>query len=207
MVELAGDIVQLATALVQQLDYVGIALIMMVLAPEVILPFCGFLVARGDMHYAGALLAATAGALAGQLMIYSLARAFGEVRVRRFLRRYGSWLLLDERDLDRVFSLLARFELSAMITARFVPAARSAISLPAGFLPMPLARFTLLTTIGTGLWNALLIGLGMLLGRNWQALTPILEAYEWLGLALIALLIGALVRRRLKHYRALGASE
>jgi alkaline phosphatase len=205
--ELLSDALQLATLLIHHLDYLGVALLMVVVAPELILPFSGFLVARGDMHYVGVLLAGTAGAIVGQLLIYSVARAFGEARVRRFLRRYGGWLLLKESDLDKVFSFLNRFELSAMITARFIPTARSMISLPAGFLPMPLWRFALLTAIGTGLWNSLLIGLGALLGRNWQALAPVIDAYEWLGVAVLVLIVAMLIRRRVKQQLALRTSD
>jgi membrane protein DedA with SNARE-associated domain len=205
--ELLSDFLQLATLLIHHLDYLGVALIMMVIAPELILPFSGFLVARGDMHYAGVLLASTAGAVTGQLLIYSLARATGEVRVRRFLRRYGGWLLLKESDLDKVFRLLHRYELSAMVTARFIPAARSMISFPAGFLPVPILRFALLTAVGTGLWNSLLIGLGLLLGRNWRALEPFVDAYEWLGIAALLLIVGALVSRRVKQQLALRTSD
>lgn len=207
MFELLSDLLQLATLLIYHLDYLGIALLMAVVAPELILPFSGFLVARGDMHYAGVLLAGTVGAIAGQLSIYGVARGLGEARVRRFLRRYGGWLLLKESDLDKVFRLLHRYELSAMITARFIPAARSMISLPAGFLPMPLLRFTFLTAIGTGLWNSLLIGLGVLLGHNWRALAPYVDAYEWLGVTVLMLIVGALVHRRVKQQLALPTSD
>jgi len=36
---------------------------------------------------------------------------------------------------------------------------------------MPLVRFTLLTTLGSTTWNALLIGAGWLLGANWSRVT------------------------------------
>src|SRR5690606_11794064 len=52
--------------------------------------------------------------------------------------------------------------------ARIVPIARSAVSVPAGISGMPLGKFTLLTTIGSLMWNALLIGAGVRLGSAWE---------------------------------------
>ncbi len=189
------------------LDYVGIALLMMILAPELILPFAGFLVAKGELSFTGVLAVATFGALAGQLGIYGVARVLGERRIRYFLRQYGYWILLEERDLDRVFRMLARHTSAVLISGRFMPAIRSVVSLPAGFMHMPLLKFSGLTLIGTGLWNAMLLGLGVLLGANWQALEPILNAYEWLGVALVALVMSALIRRRVKHVLELRSSS
>jgi membrane protein DedA with SNARE-associated domain len=66
---------------------------------------------------------------------------------------------------------------------------RSLVSIPAGICRMPLPRFLLLTTIGSGVWNALFIGLGWYLGEHWDRvqgwLGPI--TYVVLGLALVGL--------------------
>jgi membrane protein DedA with SNARE-associated domain len=39
-----------------------------------------------------------------------------------------------------------------------VPFVRSVVSIPAGLSEMPLLRFTVLTAVGSGAWNAVLIG-------------------------------------------------
>ncbi len=85
-----------------------------------------------------------------------------------------------------------------MLTGRLVPGVRSVISIPAGAHEMPRVRFLLLTAAGTAVWNALLIGAGVLLGQQWQAV----ESYtQWLDVAMVAAVIvvlGRLVRRRLQ---------
>ena len=63
---------------------------------------------------------------------------------------------------------------------------------------MPLLSFLVLTTVGSGLWNGAFIGLGWLLGENWDAI----EA--WVGpiskVIVGALLVGVviLIVRRLR---------
>lgn len=178
--------------------YVGIALVTVAVAPELIMPFAGFLVARGDLTFLGVLLAGGVGAILGQGGIYWAARAVGEVRVRGFFRRYGRLLLLRERDLDAALGLFDRFEWSMLLFGRALPTVRSLISIPAGLKGTPVARFLLLSALGTSLWNALLLFAGTLVGRNWAQLIAVLEGYQHLILVLLALLVVALSFRRVR---------
>ncbi|MEG0397204.1 MAG: DedA family protein, partial [Oscillospiraceae bacterium] len=45
---------------------------------------------------------------------------------------------------------------------------RSLISIPAGMAKMPFMPFLGLTTMGSTVWNMLLIGLGVFAGENWE---------------------------------------
>ena len=42
------------------------------------------------------------------------------------------------------------------------------MSIPAGIAGMPLLRFTLLSALGSGVWNAIFVGLGWYLGERWE---------------------------------------
>jgi membrane protein DedA with SNARE-associated domain len=50
---------------------------------------------------------------------------------------------------------------------------------------MPLGRFVLLTALGSGVWNTLLIGLGWLLGENWSRVAGIVGSISDVVLALL----------------------
>jgi membrane protein DedA with SNARE-associated domain len=55
---------------------------------------------------------------------------------------------------------------------------------------MPLGSFLLYTTLGSGIWNAVLIGAGWLLGANWA----LVERYQrLLGTAVVSLLVVGIV--------------
>lgn len=176
---------------------------MVFVAPEVTLPLTGFFVSEGVFAFVPAVLAATLGAMIGQLAIYAFARRLGEVRLRGAIRRYGRWLLLYEEDLDRGLDLFTRYDDWALVVGRFLPTVRSLVTLPAGLQKMSLRRFTVLTLIGTSLWNAVLAGLGVLLGHHWQIMVEILSVYGTVvGVALIALIV-ALFAPRIRRVVAL----
>ena len=197
MNSVANELLALVTTFTGVFGYGGIALVMVVAAPELVMPFAGFLVARGDFSFVGIMLAGAFGAMLGQVGIYWAARALGEARIRKFLGRHR-WLLVSERDLERTLQIFDRYETLVVLLGRAVPTVRSLISVPAGIKPMPLTRFLLLTAAGTALWNALLLYAGMLVGRNWALVVGILETYQTIIVVLLALGFAVLSLRRFK---------
>lgn len=192
----------LVSQLVLALDYPGIALLMVAVAPELVMPFVGFLAVTGDLTLLGVVVAGTIGSIVGSSLPYLLARWLGEERVRGFVRRHGRWLLLFERDLDRALRLFDRHDQRLVLFGRVVPAVRSLVSLPAGLLRMSLLRFLFYTALGTALWNGTLAYAGVLLGRNWWRVLDALEVYEslvWLALGLMLLVF---FTRRVRQFLA-----
>lgn len=195
---LALDLWTVVGQLIRSLDLLGVTLLAAVLAPELLLPFVGFLVLRGDFSFLSALFAATTGAMLGQWAIYTAARAVGEARVLAFSRRYGRFLLFSERDVKGTLALFGRFGQPLVLFGRAVPTVRSLISVPAGLRGMPLGRFLVLTALGTALWNALLLYAGTLLGRNWRQVTAALQDYSTGVGVLLVLGVALLIVRRLR---------
>lgn len=170
------------------LGYLGLALLLVAenlfppIPSEVVLPLAGFLVGRGDLGFWGALLASTTGSVTGALILYALGRYGG----RGLVLRYGSWLRVGAQDLERAEGWFRRYGDWVVLGARVVPFARSVVSIPAGTMKMPLLRFTLLTTVGSGIWNALLIGAGVALGANWERISGWIGSYSDVVLILLA---------------------
>lgn len=152
---------------------------------ELILPLTGFLVSRGDMAFLPAVVAATLGSLLGAYALYALGLWGG----RPLVLRYGKWLRVKEADLDRTEAWFERYGGSVIFFARMIPGARSIVSIPAGILRMPLGSFTLLTTLGSALWNVLLIGAGWYLGANWQRVGDVVGSMS--DVVLVTLLTAA----------------
>lgn len=161
---------------------------------EVILPFAGYQVQQGELHFLGALAAATAGSVVGALILYEVARRGG----RPLILRYGKLLRVDAATLERSERRFDRYGAVIVLGGRLVPGLRSIVSLPAGLVGMPRARFTALTAIGSLLWNAMLITGGLLLGAQYadiaDAVGPISTAVT-VGLVACAL-FGYIVWRR-----------
>ncbi len=136
---------------------------------EAILPLAGFLVGRGELGGVQAVAAANAGSVLGALILYALGRWGG----RAVVLRYGRVLRVTENDLDRAEGWFDKYGDAVVFFARMVPLARSVVSIPAGMLEMPVLRFTFLTTLGSALWNTLLVGAGWFLGANWERVSAI----------------------------------
>jgi len=170
------------------LGYLGLALLLVAenlfppIPSEVVLPLAGFVVGRGDLGFLQALLASTTGSVVGALILYALGRYGG----RGLVLRYGSWLRVSATELERAEGWFRRYGGWVVLGARVVPFARSIVSIPAGTMQMPLIRFTVLTALGSGVWNVLLIGAGVSLGANWTRISSWIGSYSDVVLILLA---------------------
>jgi membrane protein DedA with SNARE-associated domain len=190
-------------AIVDRLGAAGVGLLILLenlippIPSEVILPLAGFRARTGTLNVLTVWPAATAGSVLGALLLYGLGAWLGYDRLHRLAAR--RWFVLaSEKDLDRGRELFDRHGGKVVLFARCVPFLRSVVSIPAGIAGMPLGRFLLLTTIGSGVWNAVFITLGWVLGENWDSvegwLGPI--SYGVIGLVVVGLVI--LVIRRVR---------
>ena len=193
--------------IIMTIGYGGIALVMFAenlfppIPSELVMPFGGFIVAQGDMHIAGVLAAGTAGAVLGALALYYLGMWADEVIVRRFIRRYGRFFLISEKDMDRTMEFFERHGQKMVFFGRLIPLVRSLISVPAGMNRMPLGRFLLWTTLGSLIWNTILTSAGVALGAKWEDVLHIMERYEKVALGLIALGVAAFLVTRVMQWR------
>jgi len=161
---------------------------------EAILPFAGFSVAQGDMDFVTAVLAATAGSMVGNGLLYAGGRFGGVPLVERFGARVGAG---PERmaAFDR---WMARWGTVTVLGARAVPLMRTAISVPAGLARYPVGRFLALTFIGSLLWNGVLIGIGWALNDAWREVEATMgpASYVVVGLLVVAAGAAIIVQRR-----------
>jgi membrane protein DedA with SNARE-associated domain len=135
------------------------------LPSEVIMPFSGYLVHTGRFHL---LWVATAGAL-GCNLGSAIAYAVGAYGGRPLVERYGSYVLLSQRELDWADHFFARYGSATVFVSRLLPVVRTFIALPAGVARMPQLRFHLYTFVGSWPWCLGLAWVGMKLGERWDS--------------------------------------
>lgn len=166
------------------LGYPGIVLVMFAenlfppIPSELVMPFAGFLAARGELSFGGVLAAGTTGAVLGALALYGLGLWAGEGLLRTLVQRWGRWWFMSVDDLDRTLQIFERYGYVAVLVGRVMPIVRSLISIPAGMRRMNLRWFLLLTCAGTGAWNALMGGAGLFLGARWDEILIFTKQYE-----------------------------
>lgn len=172
---------------------------------ELILPLAGFRSRDGDLNVFAVWTTATMGALAGAVLLYYVGAWLGYDRLHALAGK--RWFILATRaDVERGYALFTKHGSLLVLVARCIPIVRSLISLPAGVARMSLPRFLIYTTIGSGVWNAGLIGAGWLLADNWEKvegyLSPVSKVVLALGIAFVVFLV---VRRVLARRRAVAA--
>ncbi len=150
------------------LGYLGIVALMAVessvlpLPSELVMPPAGYWVAKGEMNAVAVVACGVLGSILGALANYGLAHWLG----RGFLRRFGRYLFVSTKALDRTERYFAAHgEISTMM-ARMLPVIRHLISLPAGIARMSLPKFILYTGLGAFIWCGILTWIGYFLGQN-----------------------------------------
>ncbi|WP_200206801.1 DedA family protein [Micromonospora coerulea] len=166
---------------------------------EIVLAMAGYLSAEGRFNVVLIVLAATAGSLLGALVLYWLGAALGEERLKRWLDHIP---LVDRDDLERADRWFERHGRWAVLIGRVVPVVRSLVSVPAGANRMPLGEFVLLTTIGSGVWNAVIVGLGYALGSRWQEVGRYSHWFNYAIFAVFAFMIVSWVAKKIRKRRA-----
>ncbi len=171
------------------------------------MPFAGFLVADDKLNLFGIVLAGTLGSVLGAVVIYYIGVWADEPVIRRFLRRYGRYVMVSEDDLNRVLGLFERYGNAIVFFGRLIPIIRSLISLPAGMNRMPLPRFLVFTTLGSGIWTTFLAVAGLILGENWEDIIGYVDQYQKATLVVLVLVAAGFIVMRVREIRSRRASS
>ncbi|GAA2454936.1 hypothetical protein GCM10010405_43560 [Streptomyces macrosporus] len=157
------------------------------LPSEVILPLTGFAAGQGVISLFSALFWTTLGSVVGAAVLYWIGMLFGRDRM------YAIWArlpLVKTSDLERTEQWFAKHGTKAVFLGRMVPIFRSLISVPAGLERMSMPVFLLLTSLGSLIWNTVLVMAGYWLGDQWD----LVETYVGVvSKAVIVLVAAALV--------------
>ena len=173
---------------------------------EVILPLAGFRARTGALNIWLTWPAATAGSMAGAVVLYGLGAWLGYDRLHALAGK--RWFFLtSQKDLDRGEEIFDKHGGKIVLLGRCVPVIRSVVSIPAGIARMPLPRFLMLTAIGSGVWNALFIGLGWVLGENWDRVQGWLGPVTYVVIGLVVVGVIWLAVRKLRSRSARSAAD
>lgn len=163
-----SEIITFIVNLVESWGYLGIFCMMFLessffpFPSEVAMIPAGYLVFQGKMNIFLAFFAGTFGSLMGAIFNYYLCYFFG----RGLIEKYGKYVGIDDDKMQKFESFFKHHGEISTFNCRLIPGIRQYISLPAGLAKMNIFRFSLFTTLGAGIWVAILLGLGYFLGQN-----------------------------------------
>ena len=169
---------------------------------EVILTFGGVMTTMTDMSIPGVILFSTIGSLLGAIVLYGVGRWLNADRLERWVNgKVGRLLHFKAEDIKKAEKWFDRRGKITVLLCRCIPVVRSLISIPAGMAKMNLPIFLLLTTIGSAVWNTVLVLLGHGAGSQWDVIVGYVDKYATVTVVVLALAcIGAVIffyRKRL----------
>ncbi len=173
---------------------------------EIILPFSGFVASTGKMDLVFVIVIATVAAYLGSLPFYFIGK-WGEKPVINFINKYGKYLFIQQKDVDKVFGAFDKYGKGVVFFGRLIPMIRTLISFPAGVAKMQFARFSMYTLFGSLTWNILLTYAGYQLGDHWSVVSKWIEKYQNVILVLIIIAVLLYIIRRIKSRRGAGVKK
>jgi membrane protein DedA with SNARE-associated domain len=165
--------------------------------------FAGVLAAEGKMSLPGAIAAGAMGELAGAYIAWFVGRSAGRAVVDRF----GRYILLSHRDLDRAEAWYRRHDRWGVFGSRLLPVIRNFAALPAGVAEVPLLRFGLLTAAGSLVWDGAMALIGYEIGGSWKSVMHGFSDAGYLFGALAVIALAMVLAHRYRSYKKATASQ
>ena len=172
-------------SMVNKFGYLGIILLIAIenifppIPSEVILTFGGFATTISNITVIGTIIASTVGSVLGAIALYWIGRFLNEERIDKLAEsKVGKVLGLQKQDIHKAFSWFDSKGKFAVFFGRFIPIVRSLVSIPAGMAKMAMIPFLLLTTVGSLIWNTVLIALGRIAGASWSKIAVYVGGYS-----------------------------
>lgn len=195
------------TEIMEAYGYFGILFLIAVenvfppIPSEIILTFGGFMTTITPLTPLGVIIVATLGSIIGAIILFLIGRILDVERLEKIIDKYGKYLRVKKEDIYRADAWFDKHGNKAVFFCRMIPLIRSLISIPAGMSGMKWTPFLFYTTLGTLIWNTVLVMLGVMLGDNWESILEFLDVYSTIAYAVIALAIVVLFIMYLQRFR------
>lgn len=194
--------------LINKYGYFGILFLVAVenifppIPSEVILTFGGFLTTITKMNVFLVIVFSTLGSIIGAILLYLIGKLLDKDRLIKISNsKLGRKLHLKKQDIEKADAWFDTKGQKTVFICRFVPIVRSLISIPAGMSDMSFSKFLAYTSLGTLIWNSVLVILGSILGDNWEKIVSIFNVYSNITLValLILIILGVIYYKRKKR--------
>jgi membrane protein DedA with SNARE-associated domain len=181
------------TEFMEQFGYLGVFLMIALenvfppIPSEVILTFGGFMTTYTELTVIGVIIAATLGSVVGAVILYWIGYLLNVDKLEKIIDRWGHILRVTKEDIRKADAWFDKYGYWTVLFCRMIPLIRSLISIPAGMSGMKFPMFLVFTTIGTLIWNIILVLVGAAVGESWESIVEFMDVYSNITYALIAL--------------------
>jgi len=168
-------------SVISTMGYGGIVLLMAIesacipLPSEIIMPFAGYLVFKGEMVLWVVAFMGALGCVLGSIPAYYV----GKIGGRQLAEKYGRFVLISKKDLKMADDWFKNYGEIIIFIGRLLPAVRTFIALPAGIARMNMTKFIIYTFIGSFIWCWALAYTGMVFGEHWDTLKVYFHEFHY----------------------------
>lgn len=193
-------------AIMEQLGYLGIALLMFLdnvfppIPSEIIMPSAGFTASQGQLTLWGVILAGSLGSIIAAAVLYWIGQKISHEQLFKLIDRHGKYLFIKSTDVEKALKWFELYGHRVVFFGRMVPAVRSLISIPAGMSRMPFWKFMLYSSVGTVIWTTFLASVGFYFGNNIELMHQVFSrvGYVIIGIVLFVVIWFAIKKRKNK---------
>lgn len=151
---------------------------------ETLLMFSGYLISKGRLNPMLSFAFSFAGSVSGISISYALGRFVGQP----VLFRYGRFVGITPRHLERVRLWYKRRGEWVLMLGYYIPGVRHFTALVAGMSRLDYRVFALFAYCGAAIWVATFLIIGYVVGENWQVALSLVHRYTFaLCAALVAI--------------------
>ena len=185
-------------SIMNQYGYFGIFFLIFIenifppIPSEVVLLFGGFMTTYSKLGVPLMILFSTLRSVVGAIVLYYVGKILNKERLKKLVSgKVGKMLRLKASDIEKADRWFDTKGNKTVFFCRFIPVVRSLISIPAGMSEMAMTKFLLYTTVGSAIWNTVLLVIGNRVGKNWKDILGIMDQYSHVVLILLIILFVA----------------
>lgn len=162
---------------------------------QTMMTFLGYLTWKGiNKSFLSAVIWTVIGTNIGSILAYFIGLRFGE----DVLLRFGKYIFITKEKLDKPKNLMIKNKILLLLFNRYIPGVRHVVPYLSGISKMNFKSFVVYNLIGSIIWCVSFIGLGAILGDNWQSVEPLIRDYSII-LILIAIFIFIVLKYFNRH--------
>ena len=195
MIRFGGFMQEFIISVMNRFGYVGIFFLIFfenVFPPipsEVVLLFGGFMTTYTKLNIFLMIVFSTLGSVVGAIVLYYIGKLLNKERLKKIVSgKVGKVLRIKTNDIDKADYWFDTKGNKTVFFCRFIPVVRSLISIPAGMSEMAMGKFLLYTTVGSAIWNSILLIVGNKVGKNWESILSIMNQYSHIVFMLLIIL-------------------
>lgn len=143
----------------------AVGIIALPVPEETLMVFAGVLMSQDKLSVVSAPIAAVLGSFCGISVSYYIGRTAGHY----FFHKWGKWVGLTEKRLQKAHEWTERFGTWALLIGYFVPGVRHFTGFSAGTTDLEFNRFALFASLGACLWVSCFLSVGYFFGDYWVA--------------------------------------